>query len=100
MTVFTRENVAENGGEGQLLPVLFARMKAAVSFFEVGDREAEIFLRGGQVGVSEHFLNVPDARAVADHVRRARVPERVRRHGMLDARQPGVLLDHRGQRVT
>jgi hypothetical protein len=41
---------------------------------EIGDRHSRINLRGLNRDMSQHFLQMPDRRASAQHARRATVP--------------------------
>ena len=55
----------------------FAGGRSGVGFFEVGLDDVGIYLRRGDAGVSEEFLNVPDARAALEHFGGAGVAEAV-----------------------
>ena len=64
-----------------------------VDLLQIVDGHAGVDLRGFKRLVAEHLLQMPDGGAVFEHVRCARVPERVRCDILFDARKMSAALD-------
>jgi len=64
-----------------------------MSFFEVGDGQAQIFLGGGQAPVPEDFLHMAQVGVVLEQVRRAGVPPQVAGDVLFDSGPARVSLD-------
>ena len=61
-------------------------MRLVVDILELLFDKLGVDLRGGDVGVAEHFLNGAEVRAVFEQVRRERVAQGVRRNVLFDLR--------------
>ena len=72
--------------------VLLPRVKATMRRLEIGNRHSCINLRGLDRGMPEHFLQMPDRRARAQHVRRAAMSKRMGRDRPINVGCPAVLV--------
>ena len=79
--------------------IFLPRMKPAVSFLEVIDRQSDILLGGRELGVAEHLLDMADPGVVPYERSSACVPKRVRRDVLVKPGLPRVLGDEFGKRV-
>ena len=59
-------------------------MRLAVNVLELFFDEVRIDLRGRNIGVTQHFLNRMEIRAVLEQMRCERMAERVRRDGLFN----------------
>src|SRR5438309_5680967 len=75
-------------------------MKRLVHGPQVVAVDVRVQLRGGQVRVTEHFLDGAKVGATLEQVRRERVPQGVRRHPLCEPREPGGPLDDRDRKST
>jgi hypothetical protein len=71
--------------------LLFPRLKFGVGLFQIGDREAQITLRGGQGAVSQEALDVAHIGVVLNAMGGAIVTPDMRGHDHLDPGQVGWL---------
>src|SRR6266581_1648395 len=72
-----------------------AGMKRLVHGPQVVAVDVRVQLRGGQVRVTEHFLDGAKVGTTLEQVGRERVPEGVRCHPLREPREPGGPLDDR-----
>jgi hypothetical protein len=69
-------------------------MILGVDFFEIVDSDMGIYLGGFQGFMTEHFLYMPDGRAVSEHVGGTSVSQGVGGDVLLDIGKPHTTLDH------
>src|SRR5436190_1838062 len=86
-------------------PALPPRMELLVYRPQVLAIDVRVDLRRGDVGVTEHFLYGTKVRPSLQQVRGERMPQRVRRHVLLDPGPLHVLLEdlpcaHAGERLA
>src|SRR3954465_6988391 len=72
---------------------LRARVRVEVDVLQALGREVRVELGRGDVRVAEHLLQRAQVAAAREQVRRKRVAQRVRAHGVGKARARGVALD-------
>ena len=75
-------------------------MRLVVDVLELLFDEVGVHLRGGYIGMTEHFLYRMDVRAVFEQVRGERVAQCVRRDVLLNARLLLVELDYLPEALT
>ena len=59
-----------------------------------------IDLSGGNIAVTQHFLNRPEIRSVLEQMRRKAVPQRVRRDLLVDVRFFLIVFDDLPESLT
>src|SRR5581483_9323577 len=75
----------------QFAAIVFPRMELLMGPLQMIARNVRVDLGRRDVGVAEHGLDRPQIRAVFQEMRRERMPQRVRRHALLDARREPML---------
>ena len=86
--LISRGNLASGLGIAANMLLLFPWMEFGVGLFQVGDREAEVALRGGQGTMPQEFLHVPQVGVILNEMGSASVAPYMRGHDLLD---PGRL---------
>ena len=75
-------------------------MRLVIYILELLLDELRIHMRGGYIGVTQHFLNILKLRAVFKQMRGKRMTQSMRRNIFYDSGFPGILLNQFPEPLT